>query len=475
MNRTTPTRSKKLFPLVKPLGWAVVAWVMAAAGVLAEDRQDVREKWSTIQRLAPERLKAAHEDVLRIQASRQALPALPGLNDYRAILHAHAEDSAHTGGTRPEMLAEAKKANVHAILLTDHHRPPKDFITQSWRGIHEGVLFIPGSEDRGFLLYPMNSILDHMKEPTPAFIKTVREGGGLIFLSHIEERPDHSMEGLDGLEIYNRHADAKKDKAGMTALVLKLTNPTALAQLQESVQLYPQEIFAFHMTYPADYLKKWDAETKSRRLTGVAANDCHHNNIMIVKMVDDATIKVGTNVDPDDGMTSFSAKRLPGIRYLTKGHKAGDILARVDLDPYHRSFQSVSTHILAPELTEPAIRSALRAGHAYVSHDWMCDPTGFRFELVSGTPSSEAPQGSRVLLGDEATFAPGQRLTARFPVSCHVRLLNSGTVVAEQTGTHFNQEITAPGVYRIEAWLEIDGEKRPWIYANPVYIRPPSP
>ncbi len=43
------------------------------------------------------------------QRNRQSLPPLPGLHDYRAILHAHAEDSAHTGGTRPEMLADAKK------------------------------------------------------------------------------------------------------------------------------------------------------------------------------------------------------------------------------------------------------------------------------------------------------------------------------------------------------------------------------
>ena len=33
-----------------------------------------------------------------------------------------------TGGTLPEMLADAKKAGISAILLTDHFRPPRDFI-----------------------------------------------------------------------------------------------------------------------------------------------------------------------------------------------------------------------------------------------------------------------------------------------------------------------------------------------------------
>jgi hypothetical protein len=81
------------------------------------------KKRSPLERLAPARLKAANDDVVRLQRSRRSVAALPGLRDYRAILHAHAEDSAHTGGTRPEMLADAKKAGVDAILLSKQCRP----------------------------------------------------------------------------------------------------------------------------------------------------------------------------------------------------------------------------------------------------------------------------------------------------------------------------------------------------------------
>ena len=35
----------------------------------------------------------------------------------------------------------------------------------------------------------------------------------MIFLSHIEERSAHPVEGLTGLEIYNRHWDSKRDLA----------------------------------------------------------------------------------------------------------------------------------------------------------------------------------------------------------------------------------------------------------------------
>ena len=422
-------------------------------------------RFTPSQRMALTRLEATHKDALRIQQTRKPLQADPSLTDFRAILHAHAEDSAHTGGTRPEMLADAKHAQVSAILLTDHHRPPKDFITDTWRGLHDGVLFLPGSEDRGFLLYPTSSIMSQMKEPTPTFIDTVRKNAGLIFLSHIEERPNHPMHNLTGMEITNRHADAIFDKAGILALILKLTDPASLAELQESLRLYPDELFASQARYPIEYLTKWDAETKTRRLTGVAANDCHHNQVLLVKMVDNDTVRIGTNVDQDADMRKFSASFRPGIRKLTNGHKPGDLLARIDIDPYHVSFRNMSTHILAAELTEPSIRQALEQGHAYVSHDWICDPTGFRFELMGTTKKPLA------LLGDEHQFAPNQKLTAQFPVTAHIRLLKSGQVIAESQSDHLDHPLTTQGIYRVEAWQKLDGEERPWIYSNPIYVR----
>jgi hypothetical protein len=456
---------------------AAVAGETRSSSYQAHDGSDgpsPRRRYTPAERMAPARLKAAHQDAELIRKRRRMLPGLPGLNDYRAILHAHAEDSTHTGGTRPEMQAEARKAGVNAILLTDHHRPPTDFINDSWRGMRDGVLFVPGSEARGFLLYPSRSIMKHMNDPTPALIEATRADGGLIFLSHIEERPNHAMAGLDGMEIYNRHADAKKDTAGLIAIMLKLTDPASLREFEESLQHYPDELFASQVEYPEDYLGKWDAETLARRLTGVAANDCHHNYILLVKMVDDETVKVGTNVDPDDEMRHISARLRPGIRALTKGHRSGDVLARIDLDPYSRSFRNVSTHVLATELSEAAFRNALRGGHAYVSHDWMCDPSGFRFQLVAAVPTASAQSpGSelRMLMGDLVKFSPRARLVAQFPASCHIRLMSAGKVIAERSGDRLEHDVAAPGVFRVEGWLELGGEERGWVYSNPIYVR----
>jgi hypothetical protein len=421
-------------------------------------------KLTPTERLKTAHLKAAHEDAERLQKIRKTLFPLKGLNDYRSILHAHAEDSAHTGGTRPEMLADAKKAGVQVIMLTDHLRPPRDFM-DSWRGLHDGMLFIPGSEAKGFLVYPSNSIMDKMEASKNELIQAVTASNGLIFLSHIEERKSHPMEGLTGLEIYNRHFDAKKDMAGLIALAMRLLDPKQLAELQEDVRLYPDEVLAAQVTYQDEYIQKWDTESQARRLTGVAANDCHHNQIMIVKMVDENTVLVGTNVDEDKEMRKMTAESKPSIRELTKGHQPGDILAKVDFDPYYRSFRNSATHILAPELSEQAIRSALHQGHCFVSHDWMCDATGFSFQLINKKTNEQK------LMGDEVQFSVGQKLVAHFPVSCHGRLLKNGKVVAESDSDTFQHEVESPGVYRLEGWLKLDGEERPWIYANPIYVR----
>jgi hypothetical protein len=465
------------YSISRPFHHSLPLILLLALGFSARSDADFPAgKLTPTERMKTVHLKAAHEDARRLSQSRRALPPMRGLHDYKAILHAHAEDSDHTGGTRPEMLADAKRAGVQVIMLTDHLRPPRDYIRESWRGMHDGVLFIPGSEAKGFLVYPVDSIMEHMEEPTPQFICTVTANNGLIFLSHLEERLEHPTDNLTGLEIYNRHYDAKKDMTGLIALAMRLLDPKQLSELKEDLALYPDELLAAQVTYLDNYLNKWDTASQTRRLTGVAANDCHHNQVFVVKMVDEGTVLIGTIVDPDKGMRRITAEARPGIRELTKGHLPGDVLVRVDFDPYYRSFRNVTTHILAPELTEKAIRTALQQGHAFVSHDWMCDAAGFSFVALSAaSPSPGGEQQSearpQAVLGDEVPLNSGLKLRARFPVSCHIRLLRNGKLLAESDADEMEQTVESPGVYRVEGWLRLDGEDRPWIYSNPIYLR----
>src|SRR5687768_15996594 len=113
---------------------------------------------------------------------------------------------------------------------------------------------------------------------------------------------------------------------------------------------------------------------------------------------------------------------------MTRLHDAGDVVARLDFDPYWVSMHFVSTHVLATALEEAAVRQAVAAGHVYVSHDWIADPTGFRFFVAGANSEPEH------LLGDEVQWKPGLRLVAELSLAARVRLLRDGIEVrAEQS------------------------------------------
>jgi len=186
-------------------------------------------------------------------------------------------------------------------------------------------------------------------------------------------------------------------------------------------------------------------------------------------MVDEDTVLVGTIVDKDNDLKKITAAMRPSIRKLTQGHQPGDILVKFDLDPYDIFFHDVSTHILASKLGETEVRKALMEGHAYVAHDWMCDPTGFVFGAVRGNGSPD--KALSVVMGDEVQFGKDLRLVAEFPLDCEIRVIKNGESVSRSRGSRLDYPPEGPGVYRVEGWLTLDTEDRPWIYSNPVYVR----
>jgi hypothetical protein len=174
-------------------------------------------------------------------------------------------------------------------------------------------------------------------------------------------------------------------------------------------------------------------------------------------------------VDPDDGMQKVTTAQYPTISKMTAGRQPGDIVASLDFDPYYRSFHNVSTHILVDELNEEAVRAAVHAGHMYVSHDWMCDPTGFYFAAHNSEDAASAPP--RAKMGDEVKPSAGLQLVAEFPAECHIRLIRNGEVAAESDGREMVFDVSGAGVYRVEGFLKVDTELRGWIYSNPIYVR----
>ncbi len=441
----------------------VLALLFAGTAVAGSPDSSPGRTHTSIKRLSEERLAALHADINALKAKRVDVKLQSGLNDYRGILHAHAEDASHTGGTRPEMLEGAKMAGVDVVMLTDHYRPPKDFITDTWRGMHDGVLFIPGSESNGYLIYPENSVVEHMDKSGKEFVDIITEGQGLIFLSHLESKSKYSLEGLTGIEVYNRHYDAMDDMMILGIFMQAATDKKELDKFQGLLAKYPDEIFASQEDYPSLYVERWNEATAEMRVVGVNASDCHHNQVIVTRMVDENTVLIGTIVDPDDGMRTLTAAQRPGIPELNKGHKPGDQVVAIDIDPYHVAMRNASTHILAPELTEKAMRDALEAGHAYIGRDYLCDTKGFVYLAKQGDDQVG-------IMGDIVSLKDGLQLVAEMPLEAMVKLYKDGALVNEATTREYSFTPDGPGVYRFEAWLPADDEERVWIMANPIYV-----
>jgi hypothetical protein len=49
--------------------------------------------------------------------------------------------------------------------------------------------------------------------------------------------------------------------------------------------------------------------------------------------------------------------------------------------------------------------------------------------------------------------------------------VRDGEVMLERSGDKLDVPLDKPGIYRLEVWLSLAGEDRPWILSNPIYVR----
>ena len=123
----------------------------------------------------------------------------------------------------------------------------------------------------------------------------------------------------------------------------------------------------------------------------------------------------------------------------------------------------MTTHILAKQQTENAVREALKKSHAYVAHDWLCDPTGFAFIAKNNLRQVG-------MMGDEVKLTAGLTFQIAAPTSGKIKLFRNGKIVQEIVSDKLEFVVKEPGIYRAEVWLELDSEWRPWIYANTIRL-----
>jgi hypothetical protein len=408
-------------------------------------------------KLQPDKLEATHRDVLALRSKWQKLPRSGPYQEYRANLHVHSALSHDSRGTIEEIVAAAKVVGTRVLLFTEHPADHYDYFKDGHKGTKDGILLIPGAETKGFLVYPTQSLRGLEAGPPQEFADVVRGRGGLLFLSHLEERMTWEIRGLTGVEIYNTHADFKDEKK----LIAALRNPLWIWKSVDLFRKYPQEAFSALQDYPADYLRRWDQLCEKAPHTGVAANDAHQNVGLVIRLVQ------GNKARFEDALGKqlfeLDAGVVPGLEPLRKDKKIGDVLFQLRLDPYENSLRHVGTHLLLTELSIKAVWEALEAGRAFVAFDWLADATGFDFAVLSAARRYE--------MGSRLTFANNLSIRAKAPLSVRWKLLRDGKVLSESTGRTLTAPVDGPGRYRVEAWLKIAGEDMIWILSNPIYIR----
>jgi hypothetical protein len=215
------------------------------------------------------------------------------------------------------------------------------------------------------------------------------------------------------------------------------------------------------MDYPADYLARYDQLCQSARLTGVSANDSHHNQAYRATVLEDGKVQLEDALK--EKLAVLDPEKIPPLKLLVNGKKPGDRILDLDLDPYPRSFHHVSTHLLMPTVDEENVWRALATGRAYVAFDWLADPTGFVYQAAAGDKNWP--------IGSEVPWQAGLHLRAEAPLQGRIKLVRNGEVVADEQSAALDFEVKEPGVYRVEVWLSLVGEDRPWILSNPIYIR----
>jgi hypothetical protein len=391
-----------------------------------------------------------------IRAERQPVADNAGWTEYRGILHNHSHLSHDSEVSFEDILKALDTAKLDFICLSDHPTEGRADFALQWRGLHGGRLFIPGFEMRdGIMPFGVASgVVLSNETDTATLARQIVENGGVLFYAHPENPREWDRTELTGMEIYNLHTDFKRQRGGLRAL---------LPDLLLNMRRYPDHLYERMFRRPVEFLQRWDDLNRTRHITGIAANDCHQNVGFRGFYTANGRIRV-----EDTSPRMLKEYRLNWftrpIAHLLFGPLVPDRkLFHVQLDPYERSARFVNTHVLARELSEPAILDALRAGRVFVGFDMIADSSSFRWFAAAGT--------NQIVMGEMAPFSTGMRLHAMSPLPCRFTILQDGRAIYQREGRAADWTPLGPGKYRVEAELKVLGEWVPWVYANPVHLQ----
>ncbi len=366
-----------------------------------------------------------------------ALPAeVAALHDLACVVHLHSDYSDGTA-TIPELVEAGRAAERDVILLTDHDSlGAKDDGHEGWHGsvlLGVGVEVTPRAGH--FLAFGVDTKIKHKGVPEAEIPLAVAKAGGFGFVAHpwskgarildrygrwvkrggVHGWQDLEGDGIAGIELWSLTTDASEDWRGPVDAIRYMRDPEK--QLDGP---RPEDIEA------------WDRICRSRRFVAIGGLDAHQHGVRVR----------GRLWSPMPNERYF--RMLSTYVSLTGEPRRGDHGA-ADLG---------------------LVYEALREGRCFISVDAIAPGRGFRFW-------AEDAQGPPAIMGEERP-AGAWTLRASLPGRARVALKRDGATVAEAEGSVLEHHVSDPGAYRVEAHRVWRGRERPWIYSNPIYLRPAS-
>ncbi len=417
-------------------------------------------------------------------------PPVRDYDIYRGIIHLHSVYSHDACDSMPfinghpnwnclEQLRETFcTTNQQYIMLTDHAEPfnehefPDVLLYDEDAGdelIYEGddpianiiscpdgntTLLMAGNENDlmplGFHRMPEGTAEERrgfLRGSSEDVVLGMQDMGASVFVNHAEgwETDDLAALPIDGIEIYNLHANIDPDIAGWGIIidVVKYLLPFSEAGHADLVLLS-------FLRENAKDLEHLDKLLGMRRTAIVMATDAHRNSLPFP---------------------------------LHDGDRA---------DSYRRMMRWFANYALLEEMTPEAIQEAILSGRLYGAFQVFGEAVGFDFYAQTTEGAYE--------MGDEAPISESPVLHVKVPYFFNMNpaldepeflltLIKSGEypseIVAESTNEDIEYTVAESGVYRAEVhviphhlapWLGGDADyfirEYPLVYANPIYVTP---
>jgi hypothetical protein len=326
-------------------------------------------------------------------------------------VHVHSHLSHDSEGSDDEIIRAARAAHLDFVMLTDHNSPA--IFESGMAGEQDGVLVIRGAEircaDQRLLAVGLDRFIDANGLTCPEVATAITAQGGVPIGAHPNRFTLWNEPAVVGAEVWDLYDEAVTDRSRYIGWALDVLFWYGS---------YPDEILSRVIRRPDRALAAFDDQTAQRRMIAIATPDAHQN-----------------------------------IRVLWR-----------QVDPYPLTFRLVPLYVLAADRTRDALVSALRQGRLYFAFELFRPAPEFRFHLVD-------TEGAVWQMGDEVSSAPGLTFEVSAPHSGLITILRSGQPIARAEVARLSVPAEGAGAYRAEVAISVQGQWRPWIFSNPIYVR----